>query len=1615
MTGPLVIAECVAIPDGYVIDAQGHRQLVVSLVLRPIPDPAGFPIEEWPSRIAGASVEIAWHKQGQSEADPPVSTMIVAQPGGGATDSHADKATELWKDLWSDSSVLAAALEHWKGSTPSATFIKSYSYGNLATLAKHRVKTDIAITLMAHATRMAGALTADEEARIQDADLVVGIRRRADNPQDRALGLADAQRLGAMPAFFAMPLGDDMGSYGRVAKRADLTPVPGGATFGGVVHDAAVVATLENKFTTVRTALTSGAMIAALPPEQGWRMFDDLRKDSDAPMGIEQFVDPLQQPIYDVNRGLAVAENRLRLNFAAFDLAMAENSSLPEQGDDAPAAPNPDRLIASRYLAGLQAHPTVRKYLRLIVDVPVALNEASLAALVGGGARAYGYVSVRLTGVAASQRRPRTAFVVDSATSLFEPCPQWEHSQSRNPADISRVPSLPLADGFVQLRIGAGGLVPALDSDMRFRLETIDAMASTLSFKSQLQGTLSASNSGATLDELPLDQTGLRTRGIALLDSEAHVPFSVSQDRAIADAARAQPRTLYAEDLVDGYRLDIVDSRNRIFPAGERDIVYPAISRAFGKPVPTGFGNGPTDHPYADFRARDEGYVLPIVRSKTEYDGAGKKTSISIPSENILCWTGSNIGLPKSPPPTPPRTPPTDDAPQVGSQSGAGGDLPIAAEMRFAWDQNGPRLGPILRANKRYRFLMRCRKLNGSSVRSETGRNVLDKHALGNGVNGAPLLFGPAERPPAPVLLIPNDDALNKFASGDLPNEGEARLVVRSDLRPQSTVRRLLLSPRVDFDTAEQAGAFDDSANGEEIAERGVYLRIDMDKGELRPVPESAPPTEPRVGNLFKLQPASAAFRVNPYYADPTVTHIGASLRWSASSPTILQDDPNIDLVPELPFWIGKFTASSLKPICLEIQTLPSSKESGFLTGETTSTFDGDGGPMTVPKLAIGVAPGDELELEIWPIRDSFTTLAGHPVAQAAVNAFIGMRDALALRARGTIGTQSVGNALRIPQGTTPQTLSAATRSAWLRIARHIRLPALHTSLKFTVQHHVAKPLVAPRFAEWYALPGTQRLGMARRKDPADWPRIMGGAPVTQTSDCRPVPSVKDGKLLYLFGGVSFHRNSTGSLLCECGWLDFSPDAARNQTTKPVIQGVSDQPDLFSFEARYRENVLFDIQNIPRSIAGAAGSAVPTRNDADHLDLVWNEAGSLRSFTDPFNDTRARRLAVRMVARSRYATSYPGASPADLSSESAQREELWPVLKSGAENHAGIELLWVPSTARPPLVELTSPKAPRYDRRFRPLPGATGSKGFTLVHRRRVWLGQNWHMSGEGERLAIICAPATGGALPEWLGRSVSRWSSDMTMKPAAPITSDRLPSTAIVTPDVDRRTLRIAEPDGLGTSATPPRQYVIDVALVTPAFDTTIGEWFCDIEITAPGVYRPWIQLSLSRFQEHSVDGCHFSEPVLVPWFLLPQPWSFRATRNQSSVEVVARGQAYSERAPAVSGLMANEDLPQDLADLIHRPVIHAGLHWHTPSGAPLPTVTDDQRLSVQNPVPGIANGGYREWASTFDLPDPDLSFRVEVGVSIVHANAAAQYEMSVDGAIVHVPEPFGGHIMLE
>lgn len=294
-----------------------------------------------------------------------------------------------------------------------------------------------------------------------------------------------------------------------------------------------------------------------------------------------------------------------------------------------------------------------------------------------------------------------------------------------------------------------------------------------------------------------------------------------------------------------------------------------------------------------------------------------------------------------------------------------------------------------------------------------------------------------------------------------------------------------------------------------------------------------------------------------------------------------------------------------------------------------------------------------------------------------------------------------------------------------------------------------------------------------------------------------------------------------------------------------------------------------------------------------------------------FEDVRARKLAVKVVAVSRFSSLFESA-PHYTDRKLLKRRQ---ALAAGHQTISSPEQeIWIPATIRPPKCDVRAP-TPKF------VVGREAGQlcqKLTRTAKTRLHFGRGMFSSGEGERIGIVLWPpgyqeqnsddmlnnkVSVGDRKMVLadlddadlgpgGRFVTRWGGDPIRKDVAKQDGNFIPVIAFK--DFERLDKGPHRPRYVAKARMPVRvheevnpetgEVVVDeseapefleVSLLTyePCFDLDREEWYVDVDLHPSVATNPFVRFGLVRYQPNSIAAdLMMSEPVVVWTQLLPQ-----------------------------------------------------------------------------------------------------------------------------------------------
>ncbi|TAI62242.1 hypothetical protein, partial [Bradyrhizobium sp. Leo170] len=1277
-----------------------------------------------------------------------------------------------------------------------------------------------------------------------------------------------------------------------------------------------------------------------------------------------------------------------------------------------------DRLdeAVRRKFFGIRAQPTLAKYLRLIVDVEIDIKPENLGQLENcdliaawfSAAAAHTPQALDAELAASPVKADFVAYQCKKG-GYFRPCGQKDH---RTNTDLPECLSPPIRNGVIDLH-----------ADDRFELLTLNLSNNVGALRMQAEQNEGAQRDGTLLDTVSTKLPEQQARGLQLIDhgAMAHMVSGLAVGRV---AGKTEPKgdkknPYFAEDLAIGYRPYIqrwkhgerpVENAGQLANGREwRSLVARTVSIEALRAVEQ-------QKEYRDVRHRDHGLVR-VAHKLIGAAGTGTPAATASSDQQMFAWMGASLALSTD----------LQTTASVGEKTGAreaeekkwpGQDenTDLALDTTYSFSNKPEDKQPALRTGDSYLLGLAPLYPNGGGpsladvTRAFNARGVQNGSeqtvVLGGSPAGSvvvPFKFGPPHDTPAPGILVSQDEALAwrkhetppSKSKSDPVNRGPAeqveRIVLRSASKPagdKDVARRYLVPPRTTFERAEQAGMFDavfeakppGAFSGYSLhEENGNFITDGESTREPKPTKLNEKPKQERSRPAVLLPRASAHQPRAAYYPDPLARNLRVRFERSGAVPAGFPDD-----LPLHAFWKDGASPVTAQPIELLIRRWSEGRNGGRVNfGDSKGTIKGAGITRQIDRLALEIAPAEEVNLRVWCVPDGYELLRRRSDLRSSFKSVI--RAAAQTAVRGLTFDSALEQYIDdLADGLPPE--KAVTKQKDGRYAERkavdeafsrafaallLQTPdnGINAWMTLSVVHAVEKPLavpVIPSVMRPRLVDGVRRevpllaVQPVRVKRNASWEDYAKTLDPTDLLSALDLPSEEEGATTYFVGQIEIDRASTGELRLEASWPDFDP-AVAIQPADPTA-ATKDGP-RFKFNPPTRDRPLFhDAIRIPRDRG---------TNPEGRLDLTFDETGSLRGLNFPFSDTAARELCLRVVATSRFVNDFP-ASDTDAKPEkdalgrfdvetrpptdSKRMKEL-----KEEDNNVRLFKLLMPASAAPPLPTVTRLQwiTPERLTDFEP-----GRRICVEKHcYPRLYLGQDWYQAcGVNGLFAVVCAP----------GDLVSDRPYSPTSKPSpvldpvplsatealnAPRLRD-IPASALskdpgadgkpgyLSPIADFVTRWGSDPTVRSTPLTGTitrerfsgfvatlsnvplpndSSQKVSLLLYKPEFDGECGEFYVDIGVDPGPAHGPMIQLAVARYQPHTIHPrLHLSSITnLKPFQVAPKRTVEVIMHEDKHIRTIVQGVGYTNRNPEVpESFGMDRKLPPEYASIIRYPL---------------------------------------------------------------------------------------------
>src|SRR6266851_5578669 len=1191
----------------------------------------------------------------------------------------------------------------------------------------------------------------------------------------------------------------------------------------------------------------------------------------------------------------------------------------PDTGESVAEADdcNPDDAARRKFL-NILARPSLAKFLGFVIDVEVKLKDLHQALFdlnpknfansyfylmadfgkgsEGGSQGAIDRLPARLWTATLLARKS------EKKPYFFGPCSKKTFGKAVEKGLLSdNASALPTApeDG------GVWNLAERTSDVPRFALIDFDIDAALHAWENSSLDRSTAHDKGGLAENIPSALPNLRTRGLALIDSQ-RTSALVDEIKGADSVDPKNPQVFFSEELVVGYRLDVgvcvsgkveLPAKDRWRSLTERVVVY---------------DDDDVPHNYHSWlnadQDRENGFVKPITRNIKNSTGVRKADDQEqfLAQETIAVWTGGSLAVESEHNP--------DDPHQLHDKQGyAYQEMDSACQLGTNLAFSLPTLGlPPLRFGRGYWMGARLAYVNGGSLSlsEAAGRHyaVAATAAVG-GNKSEGHVFCRGERAGAPAILIPPDDVLATHSLDQLRGETVQTAVLRSGGVP---VRRYLLPARTTFDIAEAHGQFD----AEQHVPRGAFTSYSRDReGEFpHAVPE---PDKGKRRNPALVLKSGNSTAVRPYYPDPLARACAVRVFQHGAEPSVPQhsEEPKDDCDLRLSFYQDENqTIDHARPILIEVRPFDSTP------GQPLHKIERDD-QSGMTRLIVRLAPAADLDLLLWPVLRKDTQLLSLRAARHAWTLLYLMATAVrgTLTAFDTAGpSPALVKALNLI-GSTKGELTAAiapNSTVLVDMVNEPCEPSRTVSDQRTLRavRPVRKPLAAPRFDKLWPVrimieaaelpkPGRAPVISQRWRDYVANQEKLHTPPLSY-------PSEANGNATFFVGDILAHRPSTGKVKFRATWTEYDDTVAKVQEEGRTVFRHRTTPGHAEFSMEFGRGTVPDVSSV---------------------DVRLDDTGELRGLKIDFNDNRARLIKLALHAVSRFTEFYqpPDAKKAAEAAKSPEFET------HDSKNDLA---LWIPATSRPaqPVIDRILPVFTwsRLEERHHGVPAIIYRRNVGL----RIFLKRPWHSSGQGELLGVVCWP------PNIFDGSDSAGQDAIAKNMAACTLLDRL-APNIVDPKTEflshwgadpvhlsgdlselipLREFRFAfrrighlrlpihddYPMGIpkhdietGCPNEPPIEHApapaksVEVAIAAyyPVLETQRGEtWYCDVPLDPGKSYFPFVRLGLARYQEHALKDLELSYPV-AEWAQIPPRREARVELlNEHEILVVVSGVGY-------------------------------------------------------------------------------------------------------------------------
>jgi hypothetical protein len=1079
---------------------------------------------------------------------------------------------------------------------------------------------------------------------------------------------------------------------------------------------------------------------------------------------------------------------------------------------------------AIRTIAGMYEYPALAAFFGLVVDVAIKRSEIPENAC---------YMRVEL-------------YSKDSALPFNSKIWTAVTKHARRLEMRARHPCGPAA------RVSNGLL--HLNEDERFSIISLDVNAAIEGGLNAARNDYQAKLDGVSNSELSSSLPAQRGVGLAIVDrwrweaARDEVNLTSEPESLVPPD---DPRILYLEDLIAGYRIDVLTDQRKEAKHGwltlmDRDVHFPKLEKALKK---AGFDSRSLSRQPEWGVDRLAGTVQSMHREVQSNEGQA-----AVVFETLATWRNWSLAVPS----------------RGGYLCLDKGELQLDRRI-----SPRPASLPLYRFGSKVKFGARVSLINGSSI-------TLD-HALEHYyASPAPYLLSDGNGLPKfmldkgfPVLRHEPLATPRVFLPWATPlADSEVNPPIHEIIVSKATPRaaRIVLPGEVSLETAELHGVLDSF----DILPPRPFIGMG-----LTPPIGKAPSDPVKGGDLHNDVPS---------YPDPAAhllvlgfTESGEPADGYGFPPPLTIDLYGSNEHGREYKWPDAAAISvELDAVASEDLPLGGRISGDFASREPTRAKNGQ------IQIKVRLLPAEQIDLTVWALPRTLNDFAQFaPFAGAMQLASFDTVLKTGLLSS-TDQAPKLGEALRkfeeiSAPGRSMKDKGTGLEEILLRAFKTLPVPALTGHQVLRLVHAVEKPLAAPAFINLWAMhnpavPEGQedhdvRLRRAWAKALLEFDLDAEERPSTTGSDvfAKAGKTFTQGSNRAFFGGeISFHRKSTGRVDLMGFWVDCRDDITprRDPTT-----------GKYYYLPEPHAETLATIDGIDYRVQ---------RQNPNEIGMALDEVRKPTYLSYTFRDTRARKLTINARAVSRFNGKFK--------MRRAAGDEDFCV---SSENTSGgdVEVI-ILSTERPkPLEALFCLPSLHYSMEHYTSAGGAGPTVAGVRHTRTVRmrfdLGDRFWCTGCEERVGVVCWPPDlfnqpeiplirqiqvqevdqrivnsidtggGGVPPEGAADCVTRWGRD-------PI-HDGGDLPALIPASAFRNAVKSAKcamplpsakkqaEQNSGVNST----LEVSVALYDPVLDQDTGHYYVDIEVDQNTTYEPWVRIGLVRYQEHSIQGLECSVPV--------------------------------------------------------------------------------------------------------------------------------------------------------